>query len=114
MRLWESVRARLSGAKPAPMHFLGHLLERLLLIPGRATFRHLSRYSPYHEKTFSRWFRRPFDWAMANDLAIQQRVPAGHEQVLAFDPSFVPKSGQRTYGLTFRSFFISTLEFFRC
>jgi hypothetical protein len=73
------------------MHFLGHLLERLLLIPGRATFRNLSRYSPYHEKTFTRWLRRPFDWAMANGMAIQQRVPAGHEQVLAFDPSFVPK-----------------------
>lgn len=99
MRLWNSVHARLSGANPAQHRFLGHLLALLLLIPGRATFRNLSRYSPYHEKTFSRWFRREFDWVTVNHEAIQQTVPPDHEQVLAFDPSFVPKSGKRTYGL---------------
>ena len=96
MRLWESVRARLSGANPAQMYFLGHLLKLLLLISGRATFRNLSRYSPYHEKTFSRWFRRQFDWVTVNYTAIKQRMPPEHKQVLAFNPSFVPKSGKRT------------------
>jgi hypothetical protein len=34
-----------------------------------------------------------------NRAAILHGVPAEHEQVLAFDPSFVPKSGKGTYGL---------------
>lgn len=99
MRLWDSVRAQLGGTKGVQHRFLGHLLGLLLLLPGRATFRNLSRYSPYHEKTFSRWFRREFDWVAVNGAAIAAVIPAEHPQIWAFDPSFVPKSGQRTYGL---------------
>ena len=50
------------------------------------------------EKTFSRWFRRQVDWAGLNVAAIRAVVPAEHEAVLAFDPSYVPKSGQHTAG----------------
>ena len=64
----------------------------LLIVPGRATFRNLSRYSAYVEKTFSRWFRRQVDWAGLNVAAIRVVVPADHESVLAFDPSYVPKA----------------------
>jgi hypothetical protein len=75
------------------------LLLLLLIVPGRATFRNLSRYSGYVEKTFSRWFRRQVDWAGMNVAAIRAGVPAEHESVLAFDPSYVPKSGDHTEGL---------------
>ena len=68
-------------------------------VPGRATFRNLSRYSAYVEKTFSRWFRRRVDWAGLNVTAIREVVPADHELVLALDPSYVLKSGEHTEGL---------------
>jgi len=59
----------------------------------------LSRYSRYDEKTFRRGFRREVHWAALNVAAIRAVVPAHHEQVLAFDPSFIPKSGKHTPGL---------------
>lgn len=99
MRPLESVLAGLKKASLMQRRFLAHLLGLLLMLPGRTTFRNLSRYSDYHEKTFSRWYARKVDWVSLNSQAIQAVVPATHEQVLAFDPSFVPKSGKRTYGL---------------
>jgi hypothetical protein len=74
-------------------------MRLLLMLPGRVTFRNLSRYSPSHEKTFARWFVRDFDFVSLNHAAIVEVVAPSHEHVLAFDPSFVPKSGKRTYGL---------------
>jgi hypothetical protein len=54
MRPLESVLSGLKNTSPVRRRFLCHLLGVLLLLPGRVTFRNLSRYSPYHEKTFSR------------------------------------------------------------
>jgi len=99
MRPLDSILTGLKNTSPMRRRFLGHLLGLLLMLPGRATFRNLSRYSPYHEKTFSRWFAKDFDWVSVNRAVILQGVPTAHEQVLAFDPSFVPKSGKCTYGL---------------
>jgi hypothetical protein len=31
------------------------------MLPGPVTCRNLSRYSPYHEKTFARWYATDFD-----------------------------------------------------
>ena len=98
MPLLESVLSNLKLSQPL-RSFLHELLLLLLIVPGRATFRNLRRYSAYVEKTFSRWFRRKVDWAGMNVAAIRAVVPVGHESVLAFDPSYVPKSGQHTEGL---------------
>jgi hypothetical protein len=89
----------LNNTSPVRYRFLCHLLGGLLLLPGRATFRNLRRSSPDHEKTFSRWFANEFDWVSLHRAALMQGVPAEHEHVLAFDPSFVPQSGHRTSGL---------------
>lgn len=99
MRLFESVLMRLNNTKKPQQKFLCHVMRLLLMLPGRMTFRNLSRYSPYHEKTFARWFARDFDFVSLNHAAIVEVVAPSHEHLLAFDPSFVPKSGQHTYGL---------------
>ena len=99
MRLFESVLMRLKNTKRPQQKFLCHVMRLLLMLPGRVTFRNLSRYSSYHEKTFARWFARDFDFVSLNHAAIIEVVAPSHEHILAFDPSFVPKSGQRTYGL---------------
>jgi hypothetical protein len=98
MPLLESVLLKMRLSQPF-RQFLNELLLLLLIVPGRATFRNLSRYSTYVEKTFSRWFRRKVDWAGLNVAAIRAVVPVDHESVLAFDPSYVPKSGRHTAGL---------------
>ena len=99
MRLLHSVLSTSSQTKKPQRKFVAHLLGLLLMLPGHATFRNMSRYSPYHERTFSRWYARPFDWVSLNKAAITEVVPPEHEQALAIDASFVPKSGKQTYGL---------------
>ena len=51
----------------------------------------MSRYSPYHERTFARWYGRNFDWVSLNQAAITEVVPPEHDQALVMDASFVPK-----------------------
>ena len=58
MRLIESVLGKGVGANRWQRKFIEVVLELILMVPGKATFRNLSRYSGYHEKTFSRGFAR--------------------------------------------------------
>jgi DDE superfamily endonuclease len=99
MPLLQSVLTRLSQTKKPQQGFIMHLLGLMLMLPGHATFRNLSRYSPYHERTFAHWYARDFDFVSLNKAAITAVVPAEHEQALVMDASFVPKSGKKTYGL---------------
>ena len=99
MRLLQSVLNRLNQTKKPQYKFVTHLLGLMLMLPGHATFRNLSRYTPYHERTIARWYGRGFDWVSLNQAAITAVVPPKHEQALVLDASFVPKSGQHTYGL---------------
>src|SRR5262245_3895931 len=99
MRLLQSILVRLQHTKKPQHKFLTHLLGLLLMVPGHATFRNLSRYSPYHEKTFARWYARGFDFVSLNKAAITAVIPQTHEQALVIDARFIPKSGKHTYGL---------------
>ena len=99
MRRLQSVLPTLRQTKKPQQKFLAHLLGLLLMLPGQATFRNLSRYSSYHERTFARWYARDFDFVSLNKAAIIHGIPPEHAQALVIDASFVPKSGKKTYGL---------------
>ena len=99
MRLLQSILSRDNQTKKPQQQFLTHLFRLLLMLPGHMTFRNLSRYSPYHEKTFARWYAKGFDFVALNKAAITAVVPPEHEQALVMDASFVSKSGKATYGL---------------
>lgn len=99
MRLLHSVLPTLTQTKKPQRNFIAHLLGLLLMLPGHATFRNLSRYSSYHERTFARWYDRPFDFVTLNKAVITQVIEPGHQQALAIDTSFIPKSGTHTHGL---------------
>lgn len=99
MRLLESVRAKLPKPNKPQRLFILVLLELMLMVPGPITFRNLSRYSGFHEKSFARGFARTLDWVALNREAIAQVVPPAHEQALVLDASFIAKSGRQTYGL---------------
>jgi hypothetical protein len=75
-------------------HFLQHLLVLLLCLPRRCNFRTMSLYGDYHERTYRRHFEAAFDWTAFN-LALIQQYGSGH-YVVAFDPTFVAKSGKKT------------------
>ncbi len=99
MRLLQSVLPTLAQTKKPQRKFIAHLLGLLPMLPGHATFRNLSRYSSYHERTFARWYDRPFDFVSLNKAAITQVIAPEHQQALVIDASFIPKSGNHTYGL---------------
>lgn len=79
--------------------FLTVLLTTVFALRGRLTFTNMARYSPLHEHTFRRNFQRAFDWVEFN-LAVLSMAPleTGH-LIGAFDCTFIPKSGKKTYGL---------------
>jgi hypothetical protein len=99
MRLIESVLGKVVGANRWQRKFIEVVLELMLMVPGKATFRNLSRYSDSHEKSFSRGFGRAYDWTALNQAAIEAVIPPTHEQALVLDASFIGKSGRATYGL---------------
>lgn len=99
MRLLQSVLSGLKQTKKPQRKFVTHLLGLMLMLPGHATFRNMSRYSPYHERTFARQYDTNFDWGALNKGAITKVVPSEHDQALVMDASFVSKSGKQTYGL---------------
>ncbi|MCA1628463.1 MAG: transposase [Acidobacteria bacterium] len=79
--------------------FLLALFATIACLRGRVNFRNLARYSTYSERTFHRQFRKEFDFAKFNQLAITQAVSPAATLLLAQDASFISKSGKRTYGL---------------
>ena len=79
--------------------FMLALLPLLMRLRGRTNFRNLSRYSDYHEKTFSRWYRRKFNFVEFNSLSLKPLNETNHVLIAATDCSFIPKSGKHTDGL---------------
>lgn len=94
-----SVLTSMSNVKKPQRIFLMGLFSVLIMFQGKATFRNLSRYSEMHEKRFSRWYRRTFDFAQFNALLIGHELPGDHERIAAIDASFMKKSGKHTEGL---------------
>lgn len=77
--------------------FMKHLFPLWLAVRGRYNFANLSRWGGMGEDTYRQNFGKPFDWLGFNvELASSY---LGKEQVIAFDPCFLPKSGKHTAGV---------------
>jgi hypothetical protein len=96
-----SLLARLKGISKPQRKFLITLFTSMLIARGKLNFRNLSRYSEVSEKTYSRQFARPFGFVAFNREVINEAIGTESERIIAFDPSFVPKSGKKTYGLDY-------------
>jgi len=79
--------------------FISALLTTIMLMRGSVNFRNMSRYSMLSEKTFSRQFRNPFDFARFNMIGTEMFVTPCTLMIATMDCSFIPKSGSHTYGL---------------
>ena len=93
------ILASMSRVSKPQSGFILILLSTLMVFQGKATYRNLSRYSSLHEKTFSRWFRKEFDFTELNQKVISHEIPTGATLIGAVDASFVSKSGKCTDGL---------------
>jgi hypothetical protein len=70
-----------------------------MVFQGKANFRNLSRYCSLHEKCFSRWYRRSFDFVDFNRALLSHELPTEAKYIAAIDASFMRKSGKKTEGL---------------
>ena len=77
--------------------FIIHLFWLLLSMRGRVNFEQLGRYSKYNESTFRNNFDKTFDFLSFNQELIA--TVCEKEIAIAFDPSFISKSGKQTAGL---------------
>lgn len=101
MLLIDAVLKKMSTVLKPQRTFLIVVLTTLMYLPGKVNFRNLSRYSELHEKTYSREFRRPFDFVEFNRLSLAETLTHNSTFAVAIDASFIPKSGQCTYGLDY-------------
>jgi len=96
-----NILEKMTGVAKPQKKFLVSLFLTILLMRGKVNFRNMSRYSDLNEKTYSRQFRQPFDFADFNKQLIEETVPSQHEKIAVLDCSFITKSGKETYGLGF-------------
>lgn len=95
--LAEQILLKLPAVGAWQRKFLVHLFVLWFSIRGRHNFKNLSRYGNYFPYSMRKHFDRPFDFLAFNKRLIDQY--AGAHRILAFDPSYLPKSGKHTDGV---------------
>lgn len=65
-------------------------------IQGRINFMSLGRFGKYRETTYRHQFQKSFDFSGFNRLLISKSTHGAG--FIAFDPTYLPKSGKSTYG----------------
>ena len=99
MKLVEEILNNMEKVSKPQKKFLLKAIQAFLSVGGKMTFKNICRYVCLSERTFSRQFSKAFSFVDFNRRAIEQ-VLIGKKRKLAvaFDPFFVPKSGDNTYG----------------
>ncbi len=88
---------KLSNISKPRFKFFSTVFELWLALPVRYTMLNLGRVGSYSEKSIRLHFEKLFDFVSFNSALIKKSC--GKELIAAFDPSYIPKSGKRTYGL---------------
>lgn len=74
--------------------FMAEVLLLYLIIPSRINFLQLGRYGRFGEQRYRQQFGRRFDWLSFNAGLVDSHT--GNRVAIAFDPSYISKSGKRT------------------
>ena len=99
MTIVHDILKQMPALRQPQRKFLATLFVTILVLRGRVTFRNLSRYCDYTERTIARQFREPFDWPDFHQRVLRMALDPRSELVSAHDASFIPKSGKQTFGL---------------
>lgn len=97
--LAESIIEKIPGLSKPTKRFIVQLLILFLSLRGRYTFTQLARYGRHSEKTYRLQFAKGFDFLTFNKKLFE--IQGCGERILAFDPSFIPKSGKATPGMDY-------------
>ena len=95
--LTEQILQKMSSIGSWQFKFMSNLFSLLLAMRGRYNFCNMARWSSAVESTFRDNYAKAFAWIEFNRLLAEQYL--SDDLAIAFDPSFVPKSGKHTPGL---------------
>src|ERR671922_1399 len=96
MTIVNDILKQIPGLGQPQRKFLATLFVTILVLRGRVTFRNLSRYCNYAERTIARQFREPFDWPDFHQRVLLTALDPHAELISAHDASFIPKSGKQS------------------
>jgi len=94
--LVEKILNKIGGLSKPRKFFMKSIVVLYLSMRGRYTFKGLQRYGDKCEKSYRLQFEQAFDFLSFNVELCKSHL-SGH-CVLAFDPSYLPKSGKHTPG----------------
>jgi hypothetical protein len=99
MTIVKEILPQMPGVGQPQRKFIETIFVTILALRGRVTYRNLSRYSDYSERTIARHFERKFDWAEFHQQVMKQTLDSESELMAVQDASFIPKSGKKTHGV---------------
>ncbi len=89
-----AIIAKIDHTNKPRQKFIQHILILFMGLRGRYNFINMARYGEYSEKTYRNQMEQTFDWAGFNTEFIRTHCSA--ELILAYDPSYLSKSGKKT------------------
>jgi len=92
--LVEKIVNKIEGLKKPRKKFMISIIILFLSMPGRYTFKGMERYGDKCEKSYRLHFEQAFDFLRFNIELCQSKL--SKHCILAFDPSYLPKSGKKT------------------
>jgi hypothetical protein len=93
----KNVLNKMVGLNKCRKDFFISTMSLFLSIKGRINFLQLERFSDIDEQSFRNQFEKPFDFLKFNKELVLEHG-SGHFTI-AFDPSYISKSGKHTPGL---------------
>lgn len=85
---------KITGINKSRQKFLKHIFFLFMGMRGRNNFLNMARYGEYSEQSYRNNFENRFDFLTFNVELINQSCST--HRILAFDPSYIPKSGKHT------------------
>ena len=101
MTILEQALSKINSIHKKQYDFFLLLIQGLIGIAGKRTFRNLARYMEITEHTFARQMTKVFDFIGLNSELIKASKNDNDVLIAAHDSTFVSKSGKKTPGLDF-------------
>ncbi len=89
-----AIIGKIPGLNKARKDFMLTIFMLFMGLRGRYNFLNMARYVDYSEQTYRNHFQKPFDFKRFNQELIKQKC--SRHLINAFDPSYIPKSGNQT------------------
>ncbi|CAN5196039.1 transposase [soil metagenome] len=101
MKILDQALNKINGINKKQRDFFATLVQGLIGVAGKRTFRNLARYMKITEHTFLRQMAKAFDFAGLNTEIIKATRNKNDILIAAQDASFIQKSGKATHGLDY-------------